>query len=156
MSLLTHSDTLVAMLFNRQFLIFTATETGPVVMLWISYSYSSSNIKANQSHIQDTHTDVGVPHNNTSKHMLTEIFMVLKVTSRILWLLQHQCLRLRGLLLPARGGTFLSQSWLKALSTVFSKLVSNCFLFFCFLSLINNHRISVKHGKPLLVSNTEL
>ncbi|KAM8910892.1 uncharacterized protein AB9W97_007024 [Spinachia spinachia] len=46
------------------------------------------------------------------------------VTSRILWLLLRQylgcglrCLRLRGLLLSARGGTFLSESWLKALST---------------------------------------
>ncbi|XP_042349388.1 F-box/LRR-repeat protein 12-like [Plectropomus leopardus] len=46
------------------------------------------------------------------------------VTSRILWLLLRQylgcglrCLRLRGLLLSARGGSFLSESWLKALST---------------------------------------
>ncbi|TDH07401.1 hypothetical protein EPR50_G00105630 [Perca flavescens] len=46
------------------------------------------------------------------------------VTSRTLWLLLRQylgcglrCLRLRGLLLSARGGTFLSESWLKALST---------------------------------------
>uniref|UniRef100_A0A8C6KEZ0 F-box and leucine-rich repeat protein 12 n=1 Tax=Nothobranchius furzeri TaxID=105023 RepID=A0A8C6KEZ0_NOTFU len=46
------------------------------------------------------------------------------VTSRILWVLLRQylgcglrCLRLRGLLLSARGGTFLSESWLKALST---------------------------------------
>lgn len=46
------------------------------------------------------------------------------VTSRILWLLLRQylgcglrSLRLRGLLLSARGGTFLSESWLKALST---------------------------------------
>lgn len=46
------------------------------------------------------------------------------MTSRILWLLLRQylgcglrCLRLRGLLLSARGGTFLSESWLKALST---------------------------------------
>ncbi|XP_029971018.1 F-box/LRR-repeat protein 12 [Salarias fasciatus] len=46
------------------------------------------------------------------------------VTSRILWLLLRQylgcglrCLRLRGLLLSARGGVFLSESWLKALST---------------------------------------
>ncbi|KAM3612277.1 uncharacterized protein V6R79_006033 [Siganus canaliculatus] len=45
------------------------------------------------------------------------------VTSRILWLLLRQflgcglrCLRLRGLLLSARGGSFLSESWLKALS----------------------------------------
>ncbi|KAM9376554.1 F-box/LRR-repeat protein 12 [Pholidichthys leucotaenia] len=45
------------------------------------------------------------------------------VTSRILWALLRQylgcglrCLRLRGLLLSARGGTFLSESWLKALS----------------------------------------
>uniref|UniRef100_H3DE61 F-box domain-containing protein n=1 Tax=Tetraodon nigroviridis TaxID=99883 RepID=H3DE61_TETNG len=45
------------------------------------------------------------------------------VTSRILWLLVRQylgcglrCLRLRGLLLSARGGTFLSESWLKSLS----------------------------------------
>ncbi|KAG7269024.1 hypothetical protein CRUP_010739 [Coryphaenoides rupestris] len=44
------------------------------------------------------------------------------VTSRILWFLRHQylgcglrCLRLRGLLLSARGGVFLSESWLKAL-----------------------------------------
>ncbi|KAM4555189.1 aurora kinase B isoform 1-T1 [Odontesthes bonariensis] len=46
------------------------------------------------------------------------------VTSRILWVLLRQylgcglrCLRLRGLLLSARGGTFLSESWLKHLST---------------------------------------
>uniref|UniRef100_A0A3Q3VUF7 Uncharacterized protein n=1 Tax=Mola mola TaxID=94237 RepID=A0A3Q3VUF7_MOLML len=46
------------------------------------------------------------------------------VTSRILWLLLRQylgcglrCLRLRGLLLSARGGTFLSEPWLKVLST---------------------------------------
>ncbi|XP_068181825.1 lysine-specific demethylase 2B-like [Antennarius striatus] len=46
------------------------------------------------------------------------------VSSRILWLLLRQylgcglrCLRLRGLLLSARGGTFLSESWLKSLST---------------------------------------
>lgn len=46
------------------------------------------------------------------------------MTSRILWFLLRQylgcglrCLRLRGLLLSARGGTFLSESWLKALST---------------------------------------
>ncbi|KAK9532878.1 hypothetical protein VZT92_010242 [Zoarces viviparus] len=46
------------------------------------------------------------------------------VTSRILWLLlRHylgrglRCLRLRGLLLYARGGTFLSESWLRALPT---------------------------------------
>ncbi|XP_053284949.1 F-box/LRR-repeat protein 12 [Pleuronectes platessa] len=46
------------------------------------------------------------------------------VTSRILWVLLRQylgcglrCLRLRGLLLSARGGTFLSESWLKALAT---------------------------------------
>ncbi|KAM7389150.1 hypothetical protein PAMP_023144 [Pampus punctatissimus] len=46
------------------------------------------------------------------------------VTSRILWVLLRQflgcglrCLRLRGLLLSARGGTFLSESWLRALST---------------------------------------
>ncbi|KAM9849707.1 F-box/LRR-repeat protein 12 [Aulostomus maculatus] len=46
------------------------------------------------------------------------------VTSRILWVLLRQylgcglrCLRLRGLLLSARGGTFLSKSWLRALST---------------------------------------
>uniref|UniRef100_UPI003AAB3AF0 F-box/LRR-repeat protein 12-like n=1 Tax=Centroberyx gerrardi TaxID=166262 RepID=UPI003AAB3AF0 len=46
------------------------------------------------------------------------------VTSRILWVLLRQylgcglrCLRLRGLLLSARGGIFLSESWLKALST---------------------------------------
>lgn len=46
------------------------------------------------------------------------------MTSRILWLLLRQYLgcglrylRLRGLLLSARGGTFLSESWLKALST---------------------------------------
>uniref|UniRef100_A0A7N8X9F5 Uncharacterized protein n=2 Tax=Mastacembelus armatus TaxID=205130 RepID=A0A7N8X9F5_9TELE len=44
------------------------------------------------------------------------------MTSRILWVLLRQylgcglrCLRLRGLLLSARGGTFLSESWLKAL-----------------------------------------
>ena len=47
-----------------------------------------------------------------------------QVTSRILWLLLRQylgcglrSLRLRGLLLSARGGTFLSEPWLKALST---------------------------------------
>lgn len=46
------------------------------------------------------------------------------VTSRILWVLLRQYLgcglrylRLRGLLLSARGGSFLSESWLKALST---------------------------------------
>uniref|UniRef100_A0A3Q3B8R1 F-box and leucine-rich repeat protein 12 n=2 Tax=Kryptolebias marmoratus TaxID=37003 RepID=A0A3Q3B8R1_KRYMA len=46
------------------------------------------------------------------------------VTSRILWVLLRQylgcglrSLRLRGLLLSARGGTFLSEPWLKALST---------------------------------------
>uniref|UniRef100_A0A3B4Z908 F-box and leucine rich repeat protein 12 n=1 Tax=Seriola lalandi dorsalis TaxID=1841481 RepID=A0A3B4Z908_SERLL len=46
------------------------------------------------------------------------------VTSRILWVLLRQylgcglrCLRLRGLLLSARGGSFLSESWLKALAT---------------------------------------
>ncbi|XP_041653803.1 F-box/LRR-repeat protein 12-like [Cheilinus undulatus] len=46
------------------------------------------------------------------------------VTSRILWLLLRQYLgcglrylRLRGLLLSARGGIFLSESWLKALSS---------------------------------------
>lgn len=46
------------------------------------------------------------------------------MTSRILWLLLRQYLgcglrylRLRGLLLSARGGVFLSESWLKALST---------------------------------------
>ncbi|XP_013875053.1 F-box/LRR-repeat protein 12 [Austrofundulus limnaeus] len=46
------------------------------------------------------------------------------VTSRILWVLLRQflgcglrSLRLRGLLLSARGGTFLSEAWLKALST---------------------------------------
>ncbi|XP_076005291.1 F-box/LRR-repeat protein 12 [Genypterus blacodes] len=46
------------------------------------------------------------------------------VTARILWgLLRHylgcglRCLRLRGLLLSARGGIFLSESWIKALST---------------------------------------
>ncbi|XP_022067403.1 F-box/LRR-repeat protein 12 [Acanthochromis polyacanthus] len=46
------------------------------------------------------------------------------VTSRILWVLLRQylgcglrCLRLRGLLLSARAGTFLSESWLKALTT---------------------------------------
>ncbi|KAM6952467.1 uncharacterized protein PEZ65_012520 isoform 1-T1 [Lycodopsis pacificus] len=46
------------------------------------------------------------------------------VTARILWLLlRHylgcglRCLRLRGLLLSARGGTFLSESWLRSLST---------------------------------------
>lgn len=45
-----------------------------------------------------------------------------QVTSRILWFLLHQylgcglrCLRLRGLLLSARGGVFLSEAWLKAL-----------------------------------------
>ncbi|XP_062332714.1 F-box/LRR-repeat protein 12-like isoform X1 [Osmerus eperlanus] len=45
------------------------------------------------------------------------------VTSRMLWVLLRQylgcglrCLRLRGLLLSARGGAFLSESWLKALS----------------------------------------
>ncbi|XP_061832746.1 aurora kinase B isoform X1 [Nerophis lumbriciformis] len=45
-------------------------------------------------------------------------------TSRILWALLRQylgcglrCLRLRGLLLSVRGGTFLSEAWLKALST---------------------------------------
>lgn len=46
------------------------------------------------------------------------------MTSRILWVLLRQflgcglrSLRLRGLLLSARGGTFLSEPWLKALST---------------------------------------
>ncbi|XP_071314522.1 F-box/LRR-repeat protein 12-like [Trachinotus anak] len=46
------------------------------------------------------------------------------VTSRMLWVLLRQylgcglrCLRLRGLLLSARGGSFLSESWLKALAT---------------------------------------
>ncbi|CDQ70329.1 unnamed protein product [Oncorhynchus mykiss] len=46
------------------------------------------------------------------------------VTSRMLWVLLRQylgtglrCLRLRGLLLSARGGAFLSESWLKALSS---------------------------------------
>lgn len=46
------------------------------------------------------------------------------MTSRILWVLLRQYLgcglrylRLRGLLLSARGGTFLSESWLKALAT---------------------------------------
>ncbi|XP_054648231.1 F-box/LRR-repeat protein 12-like [Dunckerocampus dactyliophorus] len=46
------------------------------------------------------------------------------MTSRILWALLRQylgcglrCLRLRGLLLSVRGGTFLSEAWLKALST---------------------------------------
>ncbi|XP_029021262.1 F-box/LRR-repeat protein 12-like [Betta splendens] len=46
------------------------------------------------------------------------------MTSRILWVLLRQyfgcglrCLRLRGLLLSARGGTILSEPWLKALST---------------------------------------
>nr|XP_020484453.2 F-box/LRR-repeat protein 12-like [Labrus bergylta] len=46
------------------------------------------------------------------------------VTSRILWLLLRQylgcglrCLRLRGLLLSARGGSFLSESWLRSLSS---------------------------------------
>ncbi|CAL8271377.1 unnamed protein product [Boreogadus saida] len=45
------------------------------------------------------------------------------VTSRILWVLLRQylgcglrCLRLRGLLLSARGGVFLSKSWLRALT----------------------------------------
>uniref|UniRef100_A0A3Q3F0I6 F-box/LRR-repeat protein 12-like n=1 Tax=Labrus bergylta TaxID=56723 RepID=A0A3Q3F0I6_9LABR len=48
----------------------------------------------------------------------------LTVTSRILWLLLRQylgcglrCLRLRGLLLSARGGSFLSESWLRSLSS---------------------------------------
>lgn len=47
-----------------------------------------------------------------------------QVTSRMLWVLLRQylgcglrCLRLRGLLLSARGGAFLSESWLKALSS---------------------------------------
>ncbi|XP_077388121.1 F-box/LRR-repeat protein 12 [Festucalex cinctus] len=46
------------------------------------------------------------------------------MTSRILWVLLRQYLgcglrylRLRGLLLSVRGGTFLSEAWLKALST---------------------------------------
>lgn len=54
-------------------------------------------------------------------HLLS---LVDKVTSRILWVLLRQylgcglrCLRLRGLLLSARGGVFLSESWLKALSS---------------------------------------
>nr|XP_046261723.1 F-box/LRR-repeat protein 12-like [Scatophagus argus] len=57
------------------------------------------------------------------------------VTSRILWLLLRQylgcglrCLRLRGLLLSARGGTFLSESWLKALSTKCPRLSKLCLL----------------------------
>lgn len=51
------------------------------------------------------------------------VSIVGQVTSRILWVLLRQylgcglrCLRLRGLLLSARGGVFLSESWLKALS----------------------------------------
>ncbi|KAM4732344.1 uncharacterized protein FYW61_008130 [Anableps anableps] len=57
------------------------------------------------------------------------------VTSRILWVLLRQylgcglrCLRLRGLLLSARGGTFLSESWLKALSTKCPRLSKLCLL----------------------------
>uniref|UniRef100_A0A087XA56 F-box domain-containing protein n=1 Tax=Poecilia formosa TaxID=48698 RepID=A0A087XA56_POEFO len=57
------------------------------------------------------------------------------VTSRILWFLLRQylgcglrCLRLRGLLLSARGGTFLSESWLKALSTKCPRLSKLCLL----------------------------
>lgn len=57
------------------------------------------------------------------------------VTSRILWVLLRQylgcglrCLRMRGLLLSARGGTFLSASWLKALSTKCPRLKRLCLL----------------------------
>ncbi|CAL1612858.1 unnamed protein product [Knipowitschia caucasica] len=57
------------------------------------------------------------------------------VTSRILWVLLRQylgcglrCLRMRGLLLSARGGTFLSESWLKALSTKCPRLRRLCLL----------------------------
>ncbi|XP_012713011.2 F-box/LRR-repeat protein 12 [Fundulus heteroclitus] len=57
------------------------------------------------------------------------------VTSRILWVLLRQylgcglrCLHLRGLLLSARGGTFLSESWLKALSTKCPRLSKLCLL----------------------------
>nr|XP_023659196.1 F-box/LRR-repeat protein 12 [Paramormyrops kingsleyae] len=46
------------------------------------------------------------------------------MTSRVLWFLLRQylgrglrCLRLRGLLLSARGGAFLSESWLQGLSS---------------------------------------
>ncbi|XP_061541886.1 F-box/LRR-repeat protein 12-like isoform X1 [Phycodurus eques] len=56
------------------------------------------------------------------------------MTSRILWVLLRQylggglrCLRLRGLLLSVRGGTFLSEAWLKALSTKCPRL-SNLYL----------------------------
>ncbi|XP_024288446.1 F-box/LRR-repeat protein 12 [Oncorhynchus tshawytscha] len=53
------------------------------------------------------------------------------VTSRMLWVLLRQylgtglrCLLLRGLLLSARGGAFLSESWLKALSSTCPRLRS--------------------------------
>ncbi|KAM6923354.1 uncharacterized protein FYW49_005786 [Xenentodon cancila] len=68
------------------------------------------------------------------------------VTSRILWVLLRQylgcglrCLRLRGLLLSARGGTFLSESWLKALSTKCPRLSKLCLLHTDLRSLSNCH-----------------
>ncbi|KAF6726354.1 F-box/LRR-repeat protein 12 [Oryzias melastigma] len=68
------------------------------------------------------------------------------VTSRILWVLLRQyfgcglrCLRLRGLLLSARGGTFLSESWLKGLSNKCPRLSKLCLLHADLRTLPNCH-----------------
>ncbi|XP_067314236.1 F-box/LRR-repeat protein 12-like [Pseudorasbora parva] len=58
-----------------------------------------------------------------------------RVTSRVLWILLRQYLghglrhlRLRGLLLSARGGAFLSEPWLRALSSRSPRLRRLCLL----------------------------
>lgn len=57
------------------------------------------------------------------------------MTSRVLWILLRQylgrglrCLRLRGLLLSARGGAFLTESWLQGLTSKCPRLHRLCLL----------------------------
>ncbi|XP_028272214.1 F-box/LRR-repeat protein 12 [Parambassis ranga] len=84
------------------------------------------------------------------------------VTSRILWVLLRQylgcglrCLRLRGLLLSARGGTFLSESWLKALSTKCPRL-SKLYLLHADLRSLPNCQILPRTLQVLELRGCEL
>ncbi|XP_034544989.1 F-box/LRR-repeat protein 12-like [Notolabrus celidotus] len=84
------------------------------------------------------------------------------VTSRILWLLLRQYLgcglrsiRLRGLLLSARGGTFLSESWLKALSTKCPRL-SKLYLLHADLRSLPTYQILPPSLKVLELHGCEL
>ncbi|XP_051931159.1 F-box/LRR-repeat protein 12-like [Hippocampus zosterae] len=84
------------------------------------------------------------------------------MTSRILWVLLRQYLgcglrylRLRGLLLSVRGGTFLSEAWLKALSTKCPRL-SKLYLLHADLRSLPNCQLLPPSLKVLELQGCEL